>query len=294
MPLWTPIDAIPRPYVNASGAILVGYWLIAFNEGTTTRATLATKTDGTGEAAKFQTNSSGYFVNNGGTVVQLHIDRRVKLALVPTEAEADASDVSQALWVVDNISTVGNAGVDATLLNGQLPTFYTNASNLTSGTIPSARIAQGPASGLNADLLDGQHLAYALDRANHTGANVATDTALLQSQNGAYYLSRANHTGVEAVAALPIKHGQVNSGGTLVGGVATGVTPSYISTGRYLLTHNFNTTNYTVMISGNSDSNGKRIFDFYDKNINDVKIVVTDETGVLADTAYCFLLMLWA
>ena len=76
---------------------------------------------------------------------------------------------SNTVWHAGNDGAA--SGLDADLLDGQQGSYYTNASNLSSGTIPTARFAAGSGSGLDADLLDGQEGSYYLDFTNLT--NVA-------------------------------------------------------------------------------------------------------------------------
>ena len=112
---WNALENIPRQWVDATdNTVLNGYWLIAFEAGTSTRANIAIDSSGTGSAAKFQTNASGYLVTSGSVVMRPFVDRSVKLALVPTEAEADASDISNAVWpTVDNVDGMLTASSDA-------------------------------------------------------------------------------------------------------------------------------------------------------------------------------------
>ena len=71
------------------------------------------------------------------------------------------------------------SGLDADLLDGQHGSFYQNASNLNAGTVPLAQIPTN-LTGKNADQLDGQEGSYYLAFANMTGtvsnAQLATDS----------------------------------------------------------------------------------------------------------------------
>jgi len=132
---WNALELIPRQWTNAAGNPLSGYWLIAFLAGTTTRTNMAINAAGSGSVAKFQTNSLGYLVTSGGTIIRPHVDREVKLALVPTETEADASNISNAVWpTVDNVKGFGfgySTTVDTLAALKALDTAtYTSASTL--------------------------------------------------------------------------------------------------------------------------------------------------------------------
>ena len=110
---WKPLQIIPTPfYDNTDNTPLNGYWLIAFQAGTTTRINFAEDDAGTGQAAKVQINSQGFFVNSSSVVINPHVNEDAKLALVPTEAEADASDTSNSVWpLIDNVKPAGSNGL---------------------------------------------------------------------------------------------------------------------------------------------------------------------------------------
>ncbi len=76
-----------------------------------------------------------------------------------------------AALILEKLKTVDGAssGLDADLLDGQHGSFYTNRANHTGTFAPSNIFPQGAASTLDADLLDGQHGSYYTLRANHTG-----------------------------------------------------------------------------------------------------------------------------
>ncbi len=81
--------------------------------------------------------------------------------------------------------------------------------DLGAGNIVWTNANDGASSGLDSDLLDGQHGTHYLDLANSTGtlssSKVQTsglDSDLLDGQHGTHYLARANHTGSQAQSTI--------------------------------------------------------------------------------------------
>lgn len=88
-------------------------WLKAFEPGTTTPKTISLNADGSTLVLKAQLNADGFPVSAGGAIVIPYISGSYDLWLFPTEAEADASDTTNALRLADNIAADGSGGSGA-------------------------------------------------------------------------------------------------------------------------------------------------------------------------------------
>ncbi len=93
------------------------------------------------------------------------------------EIEAAIDKLKSVLAEVTTGATVwhsGNdgaaSGLDADLLDGQQSSFYQDASNINAGSLNNARLNMGAGNGIDSDLLDGQHGSHYLDLANATGS----------------------------------------------------------------------------------------------------------------------------
>jgi hypothetical protein len=99
MATWHPINNAPLQYAkNAGGAAASDYYMKFYEKGTTTPTNMATDSTGGTQLAKCQLNSLGYPVNGSNDVFIPHIDQNYKVALFPTEADADANNFANAIW----------------------------------------------------------------------------------------------------------------------------------------------------------------------------------------------------
>ncbi|KPN28880.1 hypothetical protein SY89_03532 [Halolamina pelagica] len=62
------------------------------------------------------------------------------------------------VWHAGNMGP--GSGLNADMLDGQHSSYYRNANNLNAGTVPLARLPMGAGNGLNADMLDGLHATF--------------------------------------------------------------------------------------------------------------------------------------
>jgi len=93
-------------------------YIKAFEQGTTTPLTMATDITGDTTASKFQLNAQGFPVTAGSALVIPFIDGAYDLWIIPTAAEADANDTTNALQIADNINPFSSgkvAGQEATI-----------------------------------------------------------------------------------------------------------------------------------------------------------------------------------
>jgi hypothetical protein len=86
-----------------------GYWLKAYETGTTTPKLMASDSAGTTTVSKYEVNSDGFFVSSGGTLVIPHVDGSYDLWLFPTESEADANDTTNAIRIADDVTLVNQS-----------------------------------------------------------------------------------------------------------------------------------------------------------------------------------------
>ncbi len=124
------------------------------------------------------------------------------LALI-TGGDADTVDGQHAADLLNRANHTGANHADT--LGGQNLAWVRNLANAL-GTLAANRVQQGSGSGLDADMVDGQHAADLLNRANHTGANHA-DT--LGGQNLAWVRNLANTLGT--LAANRVQQGSGSS-----------------------------------------------------------------------------------
>ena len=81
------------------------WWLKAYEQGTTTPTSMAQDSAGASPVSKYEISSAGFPVTSGGVIVNPHISVDYDLWLIPTEAEADANDTSNAFQLADNMTS---------------------------------------------------------------------------------------------------------------------------------------------------------------------------------------------
>lgn len=100
---WTPISGAPIQYQKSDGTLASGYYLKAYEAGTTTPLSMATDSTGGTTLAKCQINSSGYPITAGSAVFIPHLNQDYKIVLYKNSTDADADTTANADWEVDNV-----------------------------------------------------------------------------------------------------------------------------------------------------------------------------------------------
>ena len=109
------------------------WWLKAYEQGTTTPLAMALDADGVTTVSKLVLDLNGFINTDGNAKVIPYLDEAYDLWLIPTEADANANDLTNAVQVADNIDnfirTVSFANYDdlravgnASLVDGQVIT----------------------------------------------------------------------------------------------------------------------------------------------------------------------------
>lgn len=188
-----------------------------------------------------------------------------------------SNEVTDSATVWHSGNDGATSGLDADLLDGQHGSYYQDASNLNAGTIPLARIP-ATLTGKSADQLDGQEGTHYLAFANMTGtvgtSQIADDAVTNAKLEYAYY---SGDWSADAVTEnLP-------SGWSVTKPV----------TGRYTLTHNLGTTNYSIVAiaEGGSGETDTANCTYRSKASNTVDIYVnywieTDEFNTTANPKF--------
>ena len=86
------------------------WWLKAYEQDTTTPLAMALDSAGSTTVAKLELDSVGFINTTGNARVIPYIDELYDAWLIPTEAEADANDLTNAVQVADNILPPDFAG----------------------------------------------------------------------------------------------------------------------------------------------------------------------------------------
>jgi len=127
---YTPISNCLPQYSSGSIPALDRY-IKFYAAGTTTPILGATDATGGTLVDKFRINSDGYPVNATNDHTIPHIDQAYKIAFFLTEADADANDLNNADWVIDNMEPVetinSSPAIESeTLMDGQTAVVTTN------------------------------------------------------------------------------------------------------------------------------------------------------------------------
>ena len=102
--MYSPISRSVLQYSKDGDELAAGYWLKAYEAGTTTNLPMGTDSTGTTTLAKAKLNTAGYPLSNSADDTSIFIpffNQDYKLALYATEADADAD--TNAVWMVDNV-----------------------------------------------------------------------------------------------------------------------------------------------------------------------------------------------
>jgi hypothetical protein len=79
------------------------WWLKAYEQGTTTPLAMALDADGVTTVSKLELDLNGFINTDGNAKVIPYLDEAYDLWLIPTEADANANDLTNAVQVADNI-----------------------------------------------------------------------------------------------------------------------------------------------------------------------------------------------
>lgn len=140
--------------------------------------------------AKLTLSPIGSFSQSAITTINQNMDD-IETALEKTLSR-DGTTPNQMTADLDlnsnDILNVDNLDANNIILNGEVLIPGDVSSTSAAGLLTLIETVDGTGSGLDADLLDGQHGTYYLDRANHTGTQVST--TVLNTQTGTSAVSR--------------------------------------------------------------------------------------------------------
>jgi len=128
-------------------------YIKAFEQGTTTPKTMATDITGLTTASKFQLNSQGFPVTAGSALVIPFIDGPYDLWIIPTAAEADDNDTTNALQIADNIITFVGGKVAGQELTTATMTGNTNNTYIVNDIVGTAEFSTGNGGGGTYDVV---------------------------------------------------------------------------------------------------------------------------------------------
>ena len=155
MATWHPINNAPLQYAkNAGGAAASNYYIKLYASGTTTPINMASASDGSGLLAKCQLDTLGYPINGSSDIFIPHINQSYKIALFPTEADADANNFANAVWnpevtlATDNrILNVKDYGAEGDGVTNDVAAFQSNVDAFTDGQIAVIHVPSGSYAG---------------------------------------------------------------------------------------------------------------------------------------------------
>lgn len=86
-----------------------GYYIGLEQAGTSTTINMATDSTGGTQLVRCQVNSDGFFITDASAIFIPHAEETYKISLYPTLADSQAK--TNAVWVLDNLSPIGDSGV---------------------------------------------------------------------------------------------------------------------------------------------------------------------------------------
>ena len=111
---YRPISLTVPQYSKDGDELAAAYYLKGYEAGTSTALSMGTDYTGATTLAKCKLNTAGYPLSNAvddTSVFIPHFDENYKLALYPTEADADAN--TNAVWTVDNLRPLSETSVES-------------------------------------------------------------------------------------------------------------------------------------------------------------------------------------
>lgn len=238
--LLTPQFQNPTDNTPYSGAVLKAY-----QTGTTTNISMATDSSGATTFTSIELNSAGYPEHSGAIVIP-YVDQDYKIALYPTQADADAD--SNAIFTIDGLSQVikdGNFSIDDAVSSG-----VTNVITLTHTTTGTPTVGIGTGQSFITETVDGNNTGMVLESVS---TNVGSGTEAFDSvgklmQGGSAAAERWRHTS----AGVYTNYGsvQLNKGADVASATALPV----LTDGNY-----FDVTGTTTITSINTTKIGNVI-----------------------------------
>lgn len=191
-----------------------------------------------------------------------------------------SNEVTDSATVWHSGNDGATSGLDADLLDGQHGSYYRDADNINAGELALAHIPTN-LTGKNADQLDGQEGSYYTNSANHTGTTTVDVNTDSLTVNGSAITDIGHITKMYA--------GRVDSGGTTgSSNLPSGWTVS--KTGSdYTITHSLNTTDVTFI--GTCEGSTRKIT-IDSRSTSTIVLTTTDSSNnVAADASFDFILI---
>jgi hypothetical protein len=188
---------VPQFQRNAGGAAANGYFLKAYEGGTTTPLSMGTDSVPTSTLARCRLNSRGEPISNDNdetTVFIPHFDETYRLALYANETDADNNDLNNAVWDVDNISGFFDASQITYRSNATVQQFLDNlqvADYVELRGLTSAQLSDGDAITVTNDGIAGDFVVKTGTVTDNGG------TLIVFSDDSNRYAERSNTTPID-------------------------------------------------------------------------------------------------
>lgn len=168
-------------------------YIKAFEEGTTTPKAMATDITGVTTASKFQLNAQGFPVTAGSALVIPFIAGAYDLWIIPTAAEADANDTTNAIQIADNIVTFSAGKVSGQELTTASMSVSTNNTYIAGDIVDTSEFSTGNGGGGTYNVITGTGTANGMDIIAH---NTESLSFVLVIDNGVVNIRKlgANNT----------------------------------------------------------------------------------------------------